>query len=318
MAIVISFIFRILGSHREFKHIYLIGLLMQNSSVQIKETRSVAMKTSALAILITGCLTISQFSHAGAWVSAKGEGYNKLSYNSYSSDEFKGDNTDFGEFNSDAYTFYGEYGLGNNLAMYGSLSYQDLEQIDGAGNVTNGSGLSDVELGLRYQWQADPFVLSTSLLVKLPYLYDENEILPTGNGQEDIEFRVLIGKSLYPYGYFGVEAGYRYRADAPSDEYRYLIEYGYDINANVYLRTKLDGILSANNADIDTNNDSVVGNLSLAPEFDLGKLEMTVGYNFGQASQGPRWGVEFTYTNEIYGENSLQGETLSLGITRVF
>jgi hypothetical protein len=276
----------------------------------------ISVQKSALSIALLACMGASQVAHAGAWVSAKGEGYNKVSVNSYSADEFEGDSPDFGEFNSDSYTFYGEYGLGNNLAVYGSLSYQDLEQIDSAGVATTGSGLSDLEVGVRYQWQADPFVLSTSLLVKLPYLYDEDKALPTGNGQEDIEFRVLIGKSLYPYGYLGVEAGYRYRADAPSDEYRYLIEYGYDINEKVYIRSKLDGILSAKNADVD--NADTFGNLSLAPEFDLGKLEMTVGYNFNPSAQNSRWGIEFTYTNEIYGENSLQGETLSLGITRVF
>ncbi|MFC3120097.1 hypothetical protein [Agaribacter flavus] len=260
--------------------------------------------------------SISQLSHAGAWVAAKGNGYNKLSYNSYSADEFEGENADFGEFDSTQVTFYGEYGLGNNFGIFGSLSHQDLEQTDASGNATTGSGLSDLEIGIKYQWQADPFVLSTSLLVKLPYLYDENDPLPTGNGQEDVEFKVLIGKSLYPYGYFGVEAGYRYRADAPSDEYRYLIEYGYDITEQVYFRTKLDGILSANNADADPN--APVGNLSLVPEFDLGKLELTVGYNFKQGKSKSKWGIEFTYTDEIYGDNALQGETLSLGITRVF
>ena len=289
---------------------------MFNSSNAAPKNRHSVVQNYTLAILMTGCLGVSQFSNAGAWVSGKDQVYTKLSFSSYSADEFKGDNTDFGEFNSDAYTFYGEYGLGNNFALYGSLAYQRLEQSDASGNAVTGSGLSDAELGIRYQWQAEPFVLSTSLLVKLPYLYDENESLPTGNGQEDIEFRVLIGKSLYPYGYFGVEAGYRYRTDAPSDEYRYLIEYGYDINPNVYFRTKLDGILSADNADID--NSAAVGSLALAPEFDLGKLEITLGYNFGPASKTPRWGAEVTYTNEVYGENALQGETLSLGITRVF
>jgi hypothetical protein len=282
----------------------------------MKKSHFVKLNKTTAALMSLSVLFYSQLATAGAWVSAKGEGYNKVSFNSYSADKFEGDSPDFGEFSSDSYTFYGEYGLGNDFALYGSLSYQDLEQVNSAGVPTTGSGLSDVELGIRYQWQAEPFVLSTSMLVKLPYLYDEDDALPTGNGQEDIEFRVLIGKSLYPYGYFGLEAGYRYRADAPSDEYRYLIEYGYDISKNVYFRTKLDGTQSANNADV-TDSDTF-GNLSLAPEFDLGKLELTLGYNFTASSSNSRWGVEFTYTDEVYGDNALQGETLSLGITRVF
>ncbi|MEM0911779.1 MAG: hypothetical protein AAGJ37_12425 [Pseudomonadota bacterium] len=280
------------------------------------KSSSVLFKASLSVLFIAGMVGFNQ-AHAGAWVADKGDGYSKFSYNYYNADTFDGSNTDFGEFTSESYTFYGEYGLGNNLALFGSLSYQDLEQSDADGNFTFGNDFSDLELGVRYQWQAEPFVLSTSLLVKLPYLYDEDAELPTGFGQEDIEFRVLLGKSLYPYGYFGVELGYRFRLEAPSDEYRYLIEYGYDINENVYVRTKLDGILSANNADVDVNNPT--GNVSLVPEFDLGKLELSVGYNFGKPSKnGSRWGVEFTYTDEIYGEETLRGETLSLGITRVF
>ncbi|NEQ69505.1 MAG: hypothetical protein F6K21_29245 [Symploca sp. SIO2D2] len=271
---------------------------------------------AAMAIFAMGCVSISQLSYAGAWVPAKGEGYNKISFNNFSADEFEGDSPDFGEFNSDSYTFYGEYGLGNDYAIYGSLSHQQLAQSNSANITTTGSGLSDLEIGVRHQWQAEPFVLSTSLLVKLPYLYDEDDPLPTGNGQEDIEFRVLIGKSLYPFGYFGVEAGYRYRTGAPSDEFRYLLEYGYDISPNVYFRTKLDGILSAGNAS--AGNIDAFGNLALVPEFDLGKLELTLGYNFNPESKDSRWGAEFTYTDDLYGDNSLQGETLSFGITRVF
>lgn len=277
-----------------------------------RSVRNLFIAASAFA-----AIGFSQASIAGAWVAEKGAGYGKLSVNSYSADEFKGDNADFGQFDSTALTYYGEYGLGNKFAVYGSVTYQDLEQWDSSLNVTSSSGLGDAEIGVRYQWQAEPFVLSTSLLVKLPYLYDEDDTLARGNGQEDIEFKVLIGKSLYPYGYFGVEAGYRLRTDTPSDEYRYLIEYGIDINENVYFRTKLDGIQSANNADAIEGDNTQIGNLSLLSEFDLGKLELTVGYNFGQPAKS-RWGLEFTYTQEIYGENTLQGDTLSLGLTRVF
>lgn len=282
-----------------------------------KLTNAFSIKRVAVTTAILSMLGMGQYSIAGAWVAAKDSGYSKLSLNSYSADEFKGKNADFGQFDTDALTYYGEYGLGNNFAIYGSITYQELEQLDSSLAVTTSSGLGDAEVGVRYQWQAEPFVLSTSLLVKLPYLYDENEALPRGNGQEDIELRVLVGKSLYPYGYFGVEAGYRFRTDAPSDEYRYLIEYGIDINKNIYFRTKLDGIQSANNAEVVSGTNSQLGNLALLSEFDLGKLELTVGYNFGQPAK-KRWGLEFTYTQEIYGDNTLQGETLSLGLTRVF
>jgi hypothetical protein len=290
---------------------------MRFSNVSSKLTHGRLLQQAAVTSILLAMLGVSQSSMAGAWVAAKDSGYSKLSVNTYNADEFKGDSPDFGEFNSDNITYYGEYGLGSNFALYGSVTYQWLDQTDSVGNEVSSSGLGDTEIGVRYQWQAEPFVLSTSLLLKLPYLYDEEDALPRGNGQEDIEFRMLIGKSLYPYGYFGMEAGYRHRTDAPSDEYRYLLEYGVDFSENVYFRTKLDGILSANNADLVNAPDVTSGNLTLLPEFDLGKLELTLGYNFGAVAK-QRWGLELTYTQEIYGENTLQGDGFQLGLTRVF
>ena len=72
----------------------------------------------------------------------------------------------------------------------------------------------------------------------MPYLYDEKDPLALGNGQEDFEFKLLLGKSLNSYGYVGAEFGYRLRTDSPSDEYRYLLEYGFNVNSNLYSTSK--------------------------------------------------------------------------------
>jgi hypothetical protein len=260
---------------------------------------------------------IPQIANAGAWVAEKGQGYTKYGATSFNATDFFGENDDFQEFDGDNISFYGEYGLGNKTAIYGSVLFQDIEQTDSSNNTTSNSGLGDVEFGVRYQWQANPFVLSTSFLVKLPFLYDENDDLPLGNGQLDYEGRVLIGKSLNKYGYFGLELGYRFRAEDPSDEIRYLVEYGFSFNDNVYFRTKLDGIESADNGNdgIDGN-----GNLSTPLAFDVGRWELTLGYNFGPARPAgeSRWGVEVTFTQDVFGDNTLDGDSVQLGLTRVF
>ncbi|REL34637.1 hypothetical protein [Thalassotalea euphylliae] len=264
---------------------------------------------SAAAILSSG------LANAGAWVPKQGEGYNKLAYAYYEADEFRGDNDNFSEFIGENTSFYGEYGLGNNFAVYGQLLYQSLEQTDANNVKQTNNGFGDAEIGIRYQWQADPFVLSTSFLAKLPYLYDEDDDLALGNGQEDYELRVLLGKSLNQYGYLGAEFGYRYRSGAPSDEYRYLLEYGFSVNKNLYLRTKLDGVLSAENAD--SNASDTNANLLVVPEFDSGKWELTAGWTFDSSSKN-KWGLELTYTQDIYGKNTLEGDSIQLGLTRVF
>ena len=261
--------------------------------------------------------TFSLSVQAGAWVPEQGQGYGKLGEQIYKADDFFGGSSDVHEFRGNNLSFYGELGLGNNNAIYGTILAQDIEQTDTAGNKVSSSGLGDVEVGIRHQWSSDPVVFATSFLVKLPYFYDEDEALPRGNGQLDYEVRALVGKSLYPYGYAGFELGYRVRTESPSDEIRYLLEYGYSFNDHLYFRTKLDGILSAENAD---STGTASGNLSLTPEYDLTKWELTAGWNFdpSQNDKNKRWGVELTYTDEVSGDNTLKGDAIQLGITRVF
>lgn len=269
---------------------------------------------SSFYILALSSALFSINSSAGAWVGEKGTGYTKLGYAYFDSDSYRGNNPTFKSFKGKNTSLYAEYGLGNNFAVYGSLLHQSYEQVDTIEGKSSASGFADTELGIRYQWQAKPFVLSTSFLIKTPFLYDKEDGL--GNAQEDYETKVLIGKSLNEYGYVGAEFGYRLRTGEPSDEYRYLLEYGFNINKNIYFRTKLDGILSANNSDNNINTNS--SNLSNPLEFDSGKLELATGWNFSKNSSLKGYGVELTYTRELYGENILEGNTIQLGITKVY
>lgn len=286
---------------------------------QIKRLSLTKHNTLYKRIIATSIAIISLVSmqaNAGAWVFEKGKGYSKVGYTVYDADDFFGDQPDFGEFEGDNVSYYGEYGLGNNWGVFGSVLYQGIGQSTAQSFRTENDGFGDVDLGVKYQWRVQPFVLTTSFLVKLPYLYDEDDALPLGNGQEDYEAKVLIGKSLNKYGYFGLEVGYRLRSGSPSDEFRYLIEYGFSVNDHLYFRTKLDGIESANNADTIAN---AGGNLSRTLEFNSGKLELTAGYNFGQVDeQGRRWGAEVTYTDDVYGDNTLQGRGIQFAVTRVY
>jgi hypothetical protein len=166
-----------------------------------------------------------------------------------------------------------------------------------------------VDLGLRCKLlDSDRIgVVSSQLLVKIPGAYDSRDPLPLGNGQFDTEARLLYGRSLYPLlpGYGNVEIGYRWRAEAPSDEIRYLVEFGLDITRDFYTRAKLDGTISVNNG---KKRDSG-GNPTTTNNFDLGKLDLTVGYK-----AAPNWGVEVSYVPTIYGQNTAAGATYSLAV----
>ena len=78
---------------------------------------------------------------------------------------------------------------------------------------------------------------------------DEN--IPPGNSQDHYELRFLLGKSLWPFpGYCGAEFGYRWRTQAPSDEFRYLFDFGVNATQKLSFRVKLDGTKSVHNADL--------------------------------------------------------------------
>jgi hypothetical protein len=253
-------------------------------------------------------------SFAGAWTAPQNALYEKLSYNYYYAHEAfnsSGDRVNAannGKFTDNDITNYFEYGLLNDLTVINSLTYKWLDNKDDTSHST-ASNLGDVDLGLRYKLldNNNIGIVSTQLLVKIPGAYDKNDPLPLGNGQFDTELRLLYGRSFYPFipGYGNVEIGYRWRADGPSDEIRYLVEFGVDITKSAFARAKLDGIYSVDNGKKTDNS----GNPTITNNYDLGKLDLAVGYKIT-----PAWGVEVSYRPDIYGQNTAAGANYSFAL----
>lgn len=261
--------------------------------------------------LLLGLAALPTLVQAGAWTPNEGSAYHKFALNTFSSESSFGPAVPgFRKFTDNNFTYYVEYGITDTLTFYGSLPIKRLtsETVDG---TARSSGVGDIDLGLRRRLYFDgTSVVSASVLFKAPYAYDKNAAVPRGNGQVDLEARVLYGRSLGRYGYFGLEAGYRYRAGAPADEFRYLLEYGFDASDKVYLRTKLDGIAGLRNSS-GTSNTSRNPTLNL--DFDLGKLETTAGFKFSKTLAG-----EFTVTQNLYGSNTLRGTNYSLALVYAY
>lgn len=255
--------------------------------------------------VVLGLLMLPAAAQAGAWTPKQGSSYHKFAINAFSSESFFDNPTPgFRRFTDRNFTYYLEYGLTDRLAFYGSLPLKRLR--NDSGQVARGSGVGDIDLGLRYKLLSGPTVVSAALLFKAPYAYSRSEAVPLGNAQEDVEARVLLGRSLGRAGYFGLEAGWRKRFDAPADEFRYLIEYGVDAAPTLYLRAKLDGIAGLGNSSPQA---AVVGNPALNLDFDLAKLEATAGYRLDRSRA-----VEFTVTRDLFGSNTLRGTTYSLAL----
>ncbi len=242
-------------------------------------------------------------------------------------------------------TFYMEYGITDRLTVSASVPYKKLRssyrQEIQAGDrtlkrrvVKHYRGVGDMEFGLKYCFLTEPVVTSLQFFTKTAWAYSGNEKVMPGNNQNDYEARILLGKSLWPFpGYCGAEFGYRWRTNKPSDEYRYLLEFGFNPFKKLSLRFKLDGVKSVKNAGlpdppqplytsyIDEETGEVIkvrsgssttqfsSNPSLGLEYDLGKLEMTASY---QAAKN--WFLEFSYTNYPYGKNISPGDQYSFGI----
>lgn len=275
-------------------------------------------RTLLKSLPVLGLVILSPaYAFAGAWTAKKGDNYLKGAVNYFETSNRFGAENGFENFRNTNFNVYWEHGVQDNLTFFATGSLTDLEnQTDGV--ETSGTGVGDIDLGLKYRLVDGPVVVSVQGLFKAPYLYDENSELPLGNGQEDFEGKLLFGKSFGELGYGGLELGYRVRTDDPVDEFRYLVEYGFDLNDQTYLRTKLDGIHAASSSDVLVDNNLPVTvetalNPQLPLEFDLGRLEYTAGYKISD-----KLAAEITGTTAVYGDNTLKGTNIQFALVSVF
>lgn len=293
----------------------------------------ISIISSALVLLLTSTVW------AGAWTMPQGKLYTRLAYSEYDSqrffnengtthdyapnDEYKGKFREF-DYDEQTWSLYAEYGILDSLTLIGSVDYKETEwtyQSGGPKNVpidktAKSSGLGDINIGLRYRLiETNSGALALQGMYKTGEAYDEEDQdytaeIQRGDGQEDFEIKLQYGQSLYPMvpGYMNVEAGYCWRTQGYSDEFRYLLEAGVDITKALYLRTKLDGIANFGNGD--SGPEGKLTEIDSNPyEIDLGKLEITCGYKVTS-----QIAVEASYYKELYGASTTQGETWSLAI----
>lgn len=269
-------------------------------------------QTLSVVALLTAIPTAAS---AGAWTAKQGDTYLKGAVNFFETSSRFGPEDGFENFRNTNFNVYFEHGLKDDLTFFATGAFSDLENTSD-GQTTSGSGIGDIDVGLRYRLIDGPVIVSVQGLFKAPYLYSDDSELPLGNGQEDFEGKLLFGKSFGALGYGGLEVGYRVRTDDPVDEFRFLVEYGFDVNERTYLRTKLDGIHAASSSDAATGAQGALVNAvnpQLPLEFDLGRLEYTAGYKFTDTVAG-----EITGTTAVYGDNTLKGTNIQVALVATF
>ncbi len=191
----------------------------------------------------------------GAWTQKKGHVYTRLSilrFESTSQFRLNGEReplVDGGRVVDLGLYHYLEYGLYDDLTLISSVAFKRIRfscAIEGCGNTS--TGLSDVYLGFRYRLAQQAWVIALQTGAKIPTGYETDETRlnsapPLGDGQTDVEFRLMAGRALFHYrGYLNLEAGYRAREGEPVDEIPYSVELGLNLTKDHLLIATLYGV----------------------------------------------------------------------------
>ncbi len=200
--------------------------------------------------------------YPGAWTQPEGKGIFISNATYYITDNFvdtNGNESDISDYTKAEYNPYIEYGMtpDRTFGMSGALQY--LHQEAGAGvTESENFGLSDMEFFVRQRVHQRQFangssaVFSLQPLVKIPTGYDSDRTLNLGNGQVDVELRGLAGYGFTQGGrhhFINLEAAYRYRFEAPSDEVRGAAAFGYRLTDDFMVLSQLDGRLALGDGD---------------------------------------------------------------------
>jgi hypothetical protein len=263
--------------------------------------------TAAAALLAAGGAGLCE---AGAWTPERGSLYARYAVEMFTSTEdfdAEGDSrarADGSRFTDRAGSWYVEYGLRDRLAFVGGFAYKRVAtDLDGATRAN--TGLGDAELALRYNFLRGRAVMSAQLAAKLPYAYERNDGIALGNGQEDYEVRILLGKGGRG-AYVGVEGGYRFRTESPADQIRYLVEVGVNAGRRWSFRTKLSGDESRGEpASVSRR----LENPMLSEDYDLGRWEATASLHVSD-----RWSAELTRVAFPYGRGIGAGESWQIAV----
>lgn len=247
---------------------------------------------------------------AGAWVQEKGSGLSITTVTWYESDHFWDQDHhlhDGSHYRKLEINPLLEYGVTENFTVGINAFIPD---IHAAGQGTN-FGVGDVELLGRYRlWKNDYSVLSTQLLVKIPEAYDSNKLPLLGQGQYDLEWRLLYGHG-WRWGehnwYFNVEGGFRKRFGDPADEVHIDWRVGWkSLGDKWVIDFKQENIIGLRNNSGVTPNDPF---REQSADYDLYKATLSALYWVK-----PSVGLQAGITQDVYGRNTGRGTAPFVGL----
>ncbi|GBD96206.1 MAG TPA: hypothetical protein ENG83_06465 [Nitrospirae bacterium] len=240
-------------------------------------------KKMVISLLVAAaCIFISNGAFA-AWTQAKGHSYNQLTLSYYETKQktstIQRDSNkqvtslnsgihriDSAKFVSTKVSYYGEYGITNQLTAIASGGWDWVRSNDNLkyAGESGPSGIGDIILGLRQKISDNiggGALMSVQVDVKVPEAYDYKS--PTtyqslGEGQYDTSVNLLIGKG-FAKGYAVLSTGYKYRFEndqlgaatfKPSDQFLFSINGGYAATPKLSVRCNLNYNQAIGNAKV--------------------------------------------------------------------
>ncbi|GAB3760410.1 hypothetical protein GCM10028817_36430 [Spirosoma pomorum] len=217
---------------------------------------------------------------------------------------------DNGKFQSVSVRLYGEYGLSNRLTMVCTLPFA-ANQYKSERQDNRNSGLTDLELGLRYNLLNvnNRRYLSLQAIGVVPLYQNATKIPYLGYASSGAEAKLLYAGSLKLAkrdAYFNTEVGLRRFfkvGPRPVNQATMLATFGWYVSPKNVLTGELSGLISYSNMFRELN----PVNPTVNTDFRFAKA--TIGY--GRQLGGNNWLYANVYT-DVYGRNVGIGSGFSL------
>lgn len=209
-----------------------------------------------------------------AWLRAKGETYLQFSTTGI----FNYNSLFLGDMDYDLHTrgtdisvqLYGEYGLTENMTLFGSIPFKHLNFKETDSSITvyeidpisgiiydNGEitlpkggtlfGLSNIDLGIRQLVLDRDLIMSVQLAISIPTISsDSNKGLRTGYDATILKPGLSVGYSKQNY-FIQCFVGYEYFNNNYSDRFKGYLEAGVQFKGKLWLIAYLDILESLNN-----------------------------------------------------------------------
>ena len=273
-----------------------------------------------LGLLLTIALLVGKAQAQSAWTRNKHSGFARLGVTSLNTSSFYtplGNKLNSARYNDVTASFYGEYGITNNLTgmlYFPFLRHHSLETTD---SVTRPG---DAIVGFKYRFLqgATPLAVAVDFgvptgeqqgLVAIKGVPDGSFRLPTGDGEFNTRFSTYASRAFREGNTFlSVGGGYNFRTRGYTDEVSYFANAGNHLFSTFWVTGTVMGLFPAHEPDIERAVGFGVGE---------GVQYVTAGgeiqYNFTKRSS-----VSFGYYRPLRGKNILAGGGFVFAVSREF